>query len=171
MRTGRVIIVKIAYTLKTGRGIKMDKQKVLEKLNQSPDSIYLHDGCLVNVSLDKDKIRFRFLIEGYVASVNDGVIGQYPLLVDEVFEGIEIKDITFNGAVNLVCAEIMSNEYKEGVMRVSVMDDFRNFAEIYFSFQSFRWENLQSITETDVELIYQSADEQDYDNQYLKIEN
>ncbi|MGM9970914.1 MAG: hypothetical protein ACI35W_00720 [Anaeroplasmataceae bacterium] len=147
-------------------------KEIEDKLNISPNSINMHDGCLLAMKFEKDNLILKFMLEEYTLDVNSNVLEPYAdkyMVLYEKFEGITINSFDFDSSFDFCCAEILGNEYDGKVFKLSLLDDARNFAYISFSFTSFKWKFDKFIDDKFIDEVYRVAAKDENFNDVFEI--
>ena len=120
----------------------MKKQKLLEKLGQSPDGISLHDASFLHFNWFDDTVEFtieineyHYLINGLEDDVEDV---KAPTLLKMIFRGIRQFTFKSNPDFSFGDCEILQNKMENNEFVLSVVD--YGFDAIFrFSYESFDW--------------------------------
>lgn len=132
----------------------MKKQELLNILNESADSINLHDGSLITMRRDGDSLTFYIWIGEYHYIIND--LEPY---VDNL-KDLLVLSLTFTGVNNLkeryvedfqlFNCDIIDNENIDGTFEFILFDcDYEGV--ISFSFKDFFWDVIKELSYAEYE--------------------
>lgn len=121
----------------------------MSTLNESPDSIILHEVFVDKFSINKDEISFRLRLhhsiylwhKDLLKDIYKDPVNNY-LILDLVFKGVKIKELIVSSDFNTSDRIAgINNDYDEEnkTMSIGLEDDSNNYADITFSFDSFEW--------------------------------
>lgn len=135
----------------------MKKQELLKTLNQSADSISLHDSGLIDLIYDdndgKSVLTFVIHIGGYHYYVNDlekFVDDEEDYIVLSLrFYGVKDLKIDFGNDLRITNCEIMENESKNNTYRFELLDS-PGYGEITFSYEDFLWNVIEELPESEI---------------------
>ena len=71
-------------------------------LNSKPDSLCLHDGCLLGIKFNNNELICKFMIDEYTLEINSKILNQYNkyMILYEKFTDIKIINISFDSTLN-----------------------------------------------------------------------
>ncbi len=137
----------------------MKKQELLNLLNESADSISLHDGSLLAFNLENNCLTLIFCIGEYHYGINN--LENY---VDNLKNSL-ILTLRFNEVKNIVAVgdddfemtdcEILDNAEKDGVYTLALFYS-RHYKTISFSYESFLWTDVEELTERQLKKRYKN---------------
>lgn len=135
----------------------MKKQELLKKLNESADSISLHDGSLIDLIYgEKDgKSSLTFIIDigSYHYFVNN--LEKYIddtksyIILSLTFYGVKDLKIDFGDDLRINNCEIMKNESKNNIYRFELLDS-PGYGEIVFSYEDFLWDAIEKLPVSEI---------------------
>lgn len=127
----------------------MKKQELLNILNESADSINLHDGSLTTMRRDGDRLTFFICIGEYHYLIND--LDSY---VDNIKDWL-VLSLTFTGVKNLEMdsaeefqfdeSETCYNESIDNTYMLMLLDVDIS-CEITFSYEGFSWDVIKELS-------------------------
>ncbi len=136
----------------------MEKDRLNILLNKYPVPCSFHESTLVNISVEDNKCKLRFII-GCYARVHSKIfkdIWAYNgnddenMILDVVFDGITELNISNDiGKVYFIEVNNMENDHNNTITLNCEYEDNQNNIEplfISFKFKSFKWEYINNCT-------------------------
>ena len=138
-------------------------------LNSKPDSLCLHDGCLLGIKFNNNELICKFMIDEYTLEINSEILNQYNkyMILYEKFTDIKIINISFDSTFDFCCSEIIKNEFNGNIFKLYLQDDIRNIALIEFEFKKFNWIFDKYINKIDINNIYELSIKNKNDNIFI----
>ena len=127
----------------------MKKDQLLNLLNQSADSISLHDGDLLSFDLQNGRVILVVCIGEYhycVNSLTDYVSNvKNEVVLTLQFDGV--KNVVQDGDDDFETTncEILDNIEKDGVYTLNLCN-FSQYKTFSFAFETFAWTDAQELT-------------------------
>lgn len=136
--------------------------KALKRVNESPESMYLHDNCIRGFRIGSDRSivsifesypynnEYRFS-EEEKAELN--INNDSSVILKERFERIKILSVVYSSNYEMTNGTVLMNRLlPNNIMEFDFLcNNIDDYAYISFSFENFHWDMIKAVNLNDVD--------------------